>query len=190
MKTKVFILIVTFTLAIFACKSEKEKEALNTLGDLTEQNKATEDMLNGEILDSVLAYQDSLDQLHADITGKKIDKFPENQDQNLVTAYHATSNAEKILGHYTNRYLDKFNEKIEASNAQLEDLRHDIDKGLLEDSLINEYISKEDSVVQMLHRGAKSQISFARQQFTAYGNNKEKVKEFIKSLEAENSLDE
>ncbi|MFO7879568.1 MAG: hypothetical protein ACQES0_00290 [Bacteroidota bacterium] len=188
MKTKVFILIVTFTLALFACKSEKEKEALNTLGNLIEQNKSTEDMLNGEILDSVLAYQDSLDQLHDDITGRKIDKLPENQ--NLVTAYHATSNAEKILGHYTNRYLDKFNEKIEASNAQLEDLRHDIDKGLLEDSLINEYISKEDSVVQMLHRGAKSQISFARQQFTAYENNKEKVKEFIKSLEAENNLDE
>ncbi|MEA3448175.1 MAG: hypothetical protein U9Q98_06965 [Bacteroidota bacterium] len=170
---KSFIFIVFLSILMLGCHNKKEKEAMNKIDGLLQQNKEIEQTMNGSFLDSVSAYHDSLAEMHEFFTSGEIETFPESPE--LRQAFHQTSNAEKILGHYKSRHLEKFNEKITTSTQQLEDLKHDIDNNLLEDSLIDNYLQKEDSVARFLYKRAHELIDFTRQQLPVYGENKDEI---------------
>ncbi|MDA3818849.1 MAG: hypothetical protein PF590_00025 [Candidatus Delongbacteria bacterium] len=175
MKTTLsFAMIILLVSVLFtSCHSKKEKEAMNKIVGLLQQNKEINQTLNGRFFDSVNAYHDSLAQMHEFFTSREIETFPESPE--LRQAFHQTSNAAKILGHYKSRHLEKFNEKITTSTQQLEDLKHDIDNNLLEDSLIDNYLQKEDSAAQLLQKRAHELLDFTRQQLSVYSENKDEV---------------
>ncbi len=174
-----FTIIIGLSTLISACHNKKEKEAMNKIDGLIQQNKEIKQTLNSSFLDSVNSYLDSLTQMHAFFTATEIEEFPEEPE--LRQALHQTSNAEKILGHYKGRHLEEFNEKINTSSQQLKDLKHDIDNNLLEDSLMNKYLQKEDSAAQFLHKRAHELIDFTRQQLSVYEDKKDEINK-LKSL--------
>lgn len=171
--TGFYTLILLIVLVLASCKSEKEKQAIDKIDSIKEQNDKVIKKINGSFHDSVKSYLDSLTQLHAFFKDRKIEYLPENNK--LRQALHQTRNAHKILDHYSNRHLESFNEKFEESNKQLLDLKQDIENSLLEDSLINEYVEKEDSAANFLKQRANELVEFTREHFKAYRDRKEDV---------------
>ncbi|MGC9331899.1 MAG: hypothetical protein ACP5DZ_08500 [Bacteroidales bacterium] len=181
------IIILCVSVLFTSCHSKKEKEAMNKIDALLQQNKELKQTLNGSFLDSVNAYHDSLVQMHEFFKAAKIETFPESPE--LRQAFHQTTNAEKILGHYKSRHMEKFNENITTSTRQLENLKHDIDNNLLEDSLIDNYLQKEDSVARFLQERAHELIDFTRQQLPVYSENKDQIDK-LKTLIKEKNIPE
>jgi hypothetical protein len=179
MKKIPLTLIVLLSILVVACHNKKEKEAMNKIDKLVEQNEEIKQTLNGSFLDSVKAYHDSIAQMHEFLDEKNVDYIPENNS--LRQALHQTSNAEKTLVHYINRHLETFNEKFEKSNTQLLNLKHDIDNKLIEDSLMDKYIHTEDSVAAFLQKSAKDIMVFTRKHFNAYPDRKNDI-DSLKSL--------
>lgn len=171
--TSIYAGILLMVLVFASCKSDKEKQAINKIDSIKEQNGKVIQKINGSFHDSVKSYLDSLTQLHAFFKNRKIEYLPENND--LRQALHQTRNAHKILDHYSNRHLESFNEKFEESNNQLLDLKHDIENNLIEDSLINDYVEKEDSAAKFLQQNAIELVTFTREHFSSYRDRKEDV---------------
>jgi len=188
MKINAYISILIVAISLLACKSDTEKQAIEQIDELLQKNEAVYQDLNGEIVDSVKAYHDSLNQINQFFETHTIENFPENQS--LTRAYHKVTNARKVLGHYTDRHLSQMNEKLQISEQQLKNLKLDIENGIYEDSTITRYLNQEDSVMQFLLKGANSQIKTARRYLDAYPQNKVKIDSLITWIKENQGIDE
>lgn len=185
MKHFISIIAITFSiLSIVSCKSESEKNAIAKIDQMIESNNKNIEILNGSLLDSVKAYQDSASQLTLLFKNSQIDTLPENDD--LWLSFYNITSADKILKNYYTKHLTPLNENFKLSNTQLSNLMHDIKHSKISDSLINIYIHQEDSAYQLLNTIATSRIEFARTHIIKYQDNNKNVKLLIKDLEKNN----
>jgi hypothetical protein len=185
MKHFIGIIVITFSvLSIVSCKSELKKNAIVNIDQIIETNNNNREILNGSLLDSVKAYQDSASQLTSIFKSSRIDTLSNNDD--LWLSYYYITSADKILKNYYTKHLIPLNENFDLSNTQLSDLMHDIKHSKMSDSLINIYIHQEDSTAQLLNTIATSRIEFARAHIVKYQDNNKNVKLLIQDLEKNN----
>jgi hypothetical protein len=159
----IIIIAITVSLAVSACVSKEEKADIKQVKNMLNESKSAQETLNGPLLDSVKAYLDSAKMSLQYFKTHPEDTLPIEAEMYWEAYYHILS-VEKMLGNFKDKHLPQIN------------LQHDIKKRLLEDSLRQEYITREDSAYQFIMHQVEDRIKHSRAHFEKYEANKADLK--------------
>lgn len=177
-----FIIAIIAGFFFVSCSSQEEKESLKKIEQMIAESDLVYETMNGTLLDSVNAYLDS-----ANI---KLSYFKENpgdtlpiEAENYWESYYHMISVRKMLGNYKDKHLPRLNQDFEYSKKQLENLHHDIKKGLLEDSVRISYMELEDSAYSFIMDQADARMNHVRAHFGKYSNNHEKLDTLLQIMQ-------
>ncbi|MDA3910910.1 MAG: hypothetical protein PF448_06100 [Bacteroidales bacterium] len=171
----IIIIAITVSLAVSACVSKEEKADIKQVKNMLNESKSAQETLNGPLLDSVKAYLDSAKMSLQYFKTHPEDTLPIEAEMYWEAYYHILS-VEKMLGNFKDKHLPQINKDLELLQTQLTNLQHDIKKRLLEDSLRQEYITREDSAYQFIMHQVEDRIKHSRAHFEKYEANKADLK--------------
>ena len=181
-KIKFSVIILIAAIAVTSCMKKGDKEKITQIDNMLDQCKSINEDLKGSFLDSVNVYYDSTQISLAYFKENTSPKLPEDR-QDLWQAYYHMLSVEKMLKNYKTKHLPQIEEDLALLEKQLNDLRHDIKEGVIEEELKEEYLQAEDSVLSFLTTIAEDRIHHARAHFQKYADNKEDVKTLVEVIE-------
>jgi hypothetical protein len=177
---KILILLLS-TALLTACMSSEEKDAVNKIDELIEQNRSAYADLNGVFFDSVKTYLNLADEKMAEFKSVPIDSFTLELEDYWEARYHMQS-VQKMLSNYENKHLPRLNKDLELSKLQLTSLRHDIKNNLISEEEMQKYLQQEDSVHQFIMGHATERIKHVRAHFSKYDENFDDFDTLIKLM--------
>jgi hypothetical protein len=173
--SRIIFIAIALSIVISSCISKEEKADIKQIETMLNESKSAHETLNGPLLDSVKAYLDSSKMSLEYFKTHPEDTLPIEAETYWQAYYHMIS-VEKMLGNFKDKHLPQINKDLELLQTQLTNLQHDIKKRLLEDSLRQEYITREDSAYQFIMHQAEDRMKHSRAHFVKYGENKADVK--------------
>jgi len=176
MKSSHILLIgLILSIIVSSCNSKEEKADLKQIETMLNESKSAQETLNGPLLDSVKSYLDSAKLSLQYFKSNSDDTLPIEAEVYWEAYYHMLS-VEKMLGNFKDKHLPQINKDLELLQTQLANLHHDIKKRLVEDSLRQEYMTREDSAYQFIMHQAEDRIKHSRAHFEKYRENKADLK--------------
>lgn len=172
---RIIFISIALSIVISSCISKEEKADIKQIEHMLDESKSAQETLNGPLLDSVKAYLDSANMSLKYFKSNPEDTLPIEAEDYWEAYYHMLS-IEKMLGNFKNKHLPQINKDLELLQTQLTNLHHDIKKQLLEDSLRQEYMTKEDSAYQFIMHQVEDRIKNSRAYCKKYGENKADLK--------------
>jgi hypothetical protein len=173
--SRIIFIAIALSIVISSCISKEEKADIKQIETMLEESKSAQETLNGALLDSVSAYIDSAKMSLTYFKTNPNDTLPIEAEAYWEAYYHILS-VEKMLGNFKNKHLPQINKDLDLLQTQLTNLHHDIKKRLLEDSLRQEYLTREDSAYQFIMHQVKDRMKHSRAHFVKYRDNKADLK--------------
>jgi hypothetical protein len=173
--TQILLIGIAISIIVSSCVSKEDKADMKQIESMLNESKSAHETLNGPLLDSVKAYLDSAKMSLQYFKSNPNDTLPIEAEMYWEAYYHMLS-VEKMLENFKDKHLPQINKDLELLQTQLTNLNHDIKKGLLEDSLREEYTTMEDSAYQFIMHQVDDRIKHSRAHFEKYRENKADVK--------------
>lgn len=156
---KILLFIITVSVFITACKSEKQKEGIEKTNKMLQQIEFLQKEINSP---EVQAYKSIYDTTKIYISF--FESLPPNFERtdSIMDLIYNYGTVDKCFKKLHSVHLAQLSEALNMSKSQITNLKHDINEGLFTDEEIDSYIHTEDSILTEIDGLIKAKLEFAK----------------------------
>ncbi len=179
MKKNILILAI-FSFLLASCMSEKQRDAVKKTDEMLTRIEVVRNSLTTEEIDSYRKIYDT-----TKVYIEFFEHLPPNFERtdSIMDLIYYYGTVDKCFKKLHKNYIAGILTDLETSEAQIKNLKHDIEEGFFEDAEIDSYIQTEDSILSGIEQVAKSKIEYAKAQAGLYNELHPKIVNLKKEFE-------
>lgn len=172
-----FMLVVL--MSVLACRSSQERIYLSEINDNLNQIDSIQDILKALRVDSIQIVKDDCQEVLNILSNSDFQNNKSRILQQIDYAGDIYKSCKKFLPKYQH-----FQKEFSISGQQLESLKHDIEHGLIADSLATQYIENESYIISSLYEKFKLELKIISDSKKLYSLEKDKMHHLCDSIQS------
>lgn len=166
-------------ISMLACRTSQERIYLSEINDNLNQIDRIQDILKAFRVDSVQIVQDDCQKVGDILSNSDIRSNKTRILQQIDYAGDIYKSCKKFLPKYQH-----FQKEFSISGQQLESLKHDIEHGLIADSLASQYLDNESYIISSLYEKLKVELKIISDSKKLYSLEKDKMHHLCDSIQS------